>query len=302
MFLNYNSIFEGNFVSISIMKIQLESISPESKSPFRLLHDPKLNHLFYWHFHPEFELVYIEGANATRHVGDHISQFVESDLVLIGSNIPHLNFDHGVTTTYRKEVLHIKPSFKENFISQFPELQSLDRLIELSKYGIAFSGATKKAIGTLMKELHTLPPFEFFMQAMNILKKLGHSKEFELLHTKPYVNRYSKKEQKRIREIYALVDERYQNKITVEEVAQHCNLTKPAFCRYFKKATGNTFIGFLNQYRISQAKRLLLIGKNVSETCYECGFESLSYFNRTFKKVTHENPSDFKRRMLSSKS
>jgi len=284
------------------MKIQLESISPESKSPFRLLHDPKLNHLFYWHFHPEFELVYIEGASATRHVGDHISQFKDNDLVLIGSNIPHLNFDYGVTSSYRKEVLHIKPFFKENFISQFPELQSLDRLIELSKYGIAFSGSTKKEIGAMMKELHQLQPFEFFMQAMNILKTLAASKEFELLHTKSYINRYSKKEQERIREIYTLVDERYQNKITVEDVAQICNLTKPAFCRYFKKATGNTFIGFLNQYRISQAKRLLLMGNNISETCYDCGFESLSYFNRTFKKVTGENPSDFKKRLAKKNS
>lgn len=278
------------------MKIQLETINPASKSPFRLLHDPKLNHLFYWHFHPEFELVFIEGAGATRHVGNHISQFTDSDLVLIGSNIPHLNFDHGVTTTYRKEVLHIKPFFKENFISLMPELQSIERLLELSKYGLAFSGATKKEVGELLKELYLLPPFEFFMQSITILKKLAQSAEFELLHTKPYINRYSKKEQERIRQIYALIDERYQNKITVDEVAALCNLTKPAFCRYFKKATGNTFVGFLNQYRISQAKRLLLMGKNISETCFECGFESLSYFNRTFKKVTDENPSDFKKR------
>ena len=278
------------------MKIQLESINTASKSPFRLLHDPKLNHLFFWHFHPEFELVYIEGASATRHVGNHISQFTHSDLVLIGSNIPHLNFDHGVTTTYLKEVLHIKPFFKDNFISQMPELQSIERLLELSTYGLAFSGTTKKEVGELLKKLHLLPPFEFFMQSITILKKLAQSKEFELLHTKPYVNSYNKKEQQRIRQIYALIDERYQNKITVDEVAELCNLTKPAFCRYFKKATGNTFIGFLNQYRISQAKRLLLMGKNISETCYECGFESLSYFNRTFKKITEENPSEFKKR------
>lgn len=278
------------------MKIQLENIAPISKSPFRLLHDPKLNHLFYWHFHPEFELVYIEGASAKRHVGNHISQFTDSDLVLIGSNIPHLNFDHGVKTSYRKEVLHIKPSFKKEFVGEFPELQSLERLLELSKYGIAFSGVTKQEIGGLLKELHQLPPFEFFMQSLHILKKLSQSKEFELLHTKPYLNHYRAKEQVRIRQIYAMVDENYQRKITVEEVASLCNLTKPAFCRYFKKATGNTFIGFLNQYRISQAKRLLLIGKNVGQTCFECGFESLSYFNRTFKKVTSENPSSFIKR------
>jgi len=277
------------------LKVQLENIAPNSKSPFRLLHDPKLNDLFYWHFHPELELVYIEGAHAKRHVGDHISEFEESDLVLIGSNIPHLNFDHGVTTEYRKEVLHMKPSFKDMILEGLPELKQIEHLLELAKYGIAFYGDTKMEIGNLMKRLHLQEPFDFFMNVMNILKKLSASTEFTLLHKKPYLNRYSNKEQDRIRKIYALIDKRYTTKITLDEVAQLCNLTKPAFCRYFKKATGNTFTSFLNQYRISQAKRLLLMGKNVSETCFECGFESLSYFNRSFKKITGENPSAFKK-------
>ena len=277
------------------MKVQLESISPDSKSPFRLLHDPKLSHLFYWHFHPELELVYIEGADAKRHVGDHISNFTGSDLVLIGSNIPHLHFDHGVTTSYRKEVLHIKPSFKENVLNDYPELKQLDRLLDLSRYGVAFSGQTKEEVGRLMKTLHEQEPFDFFMSVMHILKNLSQSTEFQLLHKTPYVNPFKTKEQKRMRKIYALIDERYQEKITLEEVADVCGLTKPAFCRYFKKTTGSTFVSFLNQYRISQAKRLLLMGKNVGEACFECGFESLSYFNRSFKKITGENPSVFKK-------
>ena len=185
------------------MKIQLETIAPNSKSPFRLLHNPKLNHLFYWHFHPELELVYIEGANAKRHVGDHISEFKDTDLVLIGSNIPHLNFDHGVTSNYIKEVLHIKPSFKDTVLEALPELKQIERLLELSKYGIAFHGETKKEIGAMLKTLHQLEPFEFFMTIVTLLKKLSSSKEFELLHKNPFVNRYNKKEQERIRKIYA---------------------------------------------------------------------------------------------------
>ncbi len=280
------------------MKIQLETISPDAKSPFRLLHNPKLNHLFYWHFHPELELVYIEGASAKRHVGNHISEYNESDLVLIGANIPHLNFDHGVTTTYRKEVLHFKSNFRDKILDSLPELHQIDRLLELAKYGIAFFGTTKKDVGELMKTLHSLEPFDYFMTIMNLLKLLASSKEFELLHKTPFVNKYSSKEQKRIRKIYGFIDEKYQSKILLEEVASLCNLTKPAFCRYFKKATGSTFIAFLNQYRISQAKRLLLKGKNVTEACFECGFESLSYFNRSFKKVTGENPSEFRKTYL----
>ena len=92
------------------MKIQLEQINPDAKSSFRLLHNPRLNDLFYWHFHPEYELVYIEGANGTRHVGDHISLYEYSDLVLIGSNIPHLNFDYGMVANPK---FHGKQSMKE---------------------------------------------------------------------------------------------------------------------------------------------------------------------------------------------
>ena len=282
------------------MKIQLETISPESKSPFRVLHDPKLNDLFFWHFHPEYELVYIEGATATRHVGDHISTYQKSDLVLIGSNMPHLNFDHGVKTNYRMEVLHIKPSFRKSFANEMPELNQICELFDQAQFGIAFNGETKNSIGKRIKELHTLAPFQLFVEVMQLLEELSNSNEYTLLHDKPFVNRFSLKEQKRMRTIYAYIDEHYQGKITVNEIASLCNLSKPAFCRYFKKATGNSFVAFLNQYRISQAKRLLLMGRNITETCFDCGFESLSYFNRIFKKVTLENPSEFKKRHLNN--
>ena len=279
------------------MKIQLETFSPDEKSSFRLLHNPRLNDLFYWHFHPEYELVYIEGANGTRHVGNHISPFIGSDLVLIGSNIPHLNFDYGIDTDYNKEVLHLSTDFKDTFIKQIPELSEIFLLFEKSQYGIAFRGKTKTEVGKRLKTLHQLRPFEQFLQVLHIFEILSVSEEFELLHTEPQINKYSKKQQHRIKSIYAFVDENYQQKITVSQAASLCNMDKAAFCRYFKKATGKTFIGFLNQYRISQAKRSLMLGKNISETCYDCGFESLSYFNRTFKKITLENPSEFRKRV-----
>ncbi len=282
------------------MKIQLETFKTDSKSPFRLLHNPRLNTLFYWHFHPEYELVYIEGASATRHVGDHISTYQDSDLVFIGSNIPHLNFDYGVQTDYHKEVLHIKSFFRNMVIGEIPELSGIMELFEKSVHGIAFFGETKINVGNRLKKLHLLSSFDLFIEIVQILKILSTSQDFELLHDQPFIVKYNEKEQKRLRHIYAFVDKNYHRKINIDEIAAECNLGKEAFCRYFKRATGNTFVGFLNQYKISQAKRLLLAGKNVGETCFECGFESLSYFNRTFKKVTNENPSEFKKKLASN--
>lgn len=278
------------------MRTQLENIQPDANSSFRLLRNPRLSDLFYWHFHPEYELVYIDGADGTRHVGDHISRYQGSDLVLIGSNIPHLNFDYGVQTDYEKVVLQIQPSFKDQVLGTVPELQVIHQLFLESQYGIAFIGQTKDNIGQRLKKFHLLPPFRQFLEAIDIFRELSISREKELLHNSPYVNQYSIKEQQRLRRVYAFIDQHYQRKIEVNEVAALCNLSKAAFCRYFKKAAGNTFINFLNQYRISKAKRLLLAGKNVSETCYESGFESLSYFNRTFKRISGENPMAFKQR------
>ena len=116
----------------------------------------------------------------------------------------------------------------------------------------------------------------------------------EYLHPEEVKNQFNTKDSKRIDTIYAFVEDNYQRKIEVEEVAALSHFSKPAFCRYFKKMTKLTFTQFVNHYRIDKAKKLLLSGKNVTETCFSSGFESLSYFNRTFKKITGTNPISYR--------
>jgi AraC-like DNA-binding protein len=283
------------------MKLRFEEFTPDSDSSFRLIINPRLNDVFYWHFHPEFELVYIEGANGTRHVGEHISRFEGSDLVFIGSYIPHLNFDYGVKTACEKVVVQIRQDFLGNAFGNIPELSAVYRLFEQSKHGIAFGKETKLLLRERLKNLKNLGHFEQFLEILSIFQVLAQSSEMVLLHPKPVENQHNKKEQERVKRIYNFIDTNYQQKIEVEEVANLTNLSKSAFCRYFKKITRLTFIEFLNHYRINQAQKLLLLDKNVTEACFESGFESLSYFNRTFKKVTGENPLSFKKKFLSEK-
>ncbi len=279
------------------MKIQLETISGQNKS-FSMMFNPRLSDLFYWHFHPEYELVYIEGATGTRHIGEHISTYQDSDLVLIGSNIPHLNFDYGLKTDYQKVVVHFKKEFIESHFHNIPELSSITELFEKSKFGMAFNGAKKKQIGEKLFNLEKLDSFQQYCELLEILQMLTAIPNVELLHEQPFSIKVSEREQGRLRNIYAFVDENYHRKIALSEVAANSNMTKEAFCRYFKKASSYTFIEFLNRYRISQAKHLLMSGKSVSDVCYQTGFESLSYFSRTFKKVTGESPKFFRKKYL----
>ena len=278
------------------MKIQFEDIKTDVNSSFRLMNNPRLNDFFFWHFHPEFELVYIEAPNGTRHVGEHISRYEESDLVFIGSNVPHLNFDYGIKTDYEKIVVHIRPDFLGSALANTPELSIVFQLFDKSQLGIAFGKNVQKRVGERLKKLHLLPHFELFLEILNIFHILSQDADLSFLHSKPIQNQYNKKEQERLKRLYQFIDNHYHRKIGIDEVAQLSNLSNAAFCRYFKKMTRLTFTEFLNHYRVNQAKNMLLSDKNITETCYACGFESLSYFNRSFKKITHENPLAFKKR------
>ncbi|MFV5684662.1 AraC family transcriptional regulator [Flavobacterium sp. GB2R13] len=278
------------------MKIVFEDIKRLAGSSFRILVNPKLNDFYYWHFHPEFELTFIVAPKGTRRVGNHVSDFEGSDLVFIGSNIPHLNFDYGIKTEYEKVVLQIKEDFFKNDFSTTPELASIYQLFENSKKVVSFHGDIKNKIGKRLQKIHLLSHFEQFIEVLSLFQILATSSEMTLLHDRPFENLYNNKEQLRLKVVYKFIENNYQRAVSIEEIAKLTHLSKAAFCRYFKKMTRLTFTEFLNQYRIEQAKRLLQSDKNVTETCYECGFESLSYFNRIFKKVVGENPIQFKKR------
>ncbi len=278
------------------MKTLFEEFVPDVGSSFRVMGDSRLSDVFYWHFHPEFELVYIEAERGPRHVGEHLAQYRGSDLVLIGSNIPHLNFDYGVKTPYEQTVLHIQADFLGEALATTPELTRIYDLFERSAYGVGFGESTKQRVGERLKRLSRLAGFELFQEVLAVFHLLAGTSDYTLLHGTPARNQYNQKERERLRKLYRFIDENYQRKIELDEVAGFSHLTKAAFCRYFRKMTKQTFTEFLNQYRINQARRLLLLDQNVTEVCFACGFESLSYFNRTFKKITGENPLAFKKR------
>jgi len=278
------------------MKLNLEQILPDADSSFRFLLTPKLNEVFYWHFHPEIELVYVEAEKGIRHIGDHISTYEGCDLALIGSYIPHLNFDYGVKATVETVVIQFPETYFEAGLARIPELQKVVDLMERAKTGIAFTSETKRIAGIRLKKLQYMDRFHQFMELMSIFQFLAVSEEFEDLEVRPISSQTILKQQERMHRIHQFVEMNFQKPIDTHQIAEEVNLTLSAFCRYFKKATKLTYTDFVNQYRVQYAKKLLIQDKNVTETCFECGFESLSYFNRIFKKFAGVSPSEFKRR------
>ena len=278
-----------------MMKIKKEIVIPNPGQSFRLF-TPRLKNYFFWHYHPEFELVYVEATTGIRHVGQHISSFMASDLVLIGSNIPHLNFDYGLKTEYHQVVVQLKENFLGDSFSETPELKLIQQLFERARFGLSFSGTTKEVVAEKLQHMDKLNHFDQLLCLLEILQILAASREVAELNEQDTSIKLFLNDKIRIGAIYKYIHANYNEKPDVNKVAASVHLSTPAFCRYFKKQTKMTFTDFVNQYKITQAKTLLLQDKNISEVCYEVGFESLSYFNKLFKKLNGENPSAFKRR------
>ena len=278
------------------MKIQLEKVVPGEGQSFRLF-SPSLRDHFYWHYHPEYELVYVEATAGIRHVGLHVSSYIESDLVLIGPNIPHLNFDYGLQTEYHQVVVQLKTDFLGDALLHTPELSGVERLFARAAFGLSFGGAVKARVGAELKAMFSLGHFDQLVALLRVFHQLAEEKGDVVQLNEEYTGVKSMLADKvRMSSVYEYIHRRYDRSPDVNEIAAQVHLSTAAFCRYFKRQTRMTFTDFVNQYRIGQAKTLLLQGRSVTEVTFDVGLESLSYFNKLFRRHEGLNPSDFKRR------
>ncbi len=277
------------------MKIQKENITFEKEKSFKLF-SPSLKNCFFWHYHPEIELVYVEATNGIRHVGKNISGFTDSDLLLIGSNVPHLNFDYGIQTECKQLVLQMRENFLQDIILPVPEFENIKTLLERSYLGLSFSGETKNTVVEKLQIIKDKNTFESLIGLIEILQILADSNEVKELNKEDTRIKWFLNDKIRMGTIYDFIHENYDKKPNVNDIAKIVGLSTPAFCRYFKKQTNMTFTDFVNNYRINQAKIFLLKDYSVTEVCFQVGFESLSYFNKLFKQHTEETPSEFKKK------
>jgi len=99
----------------------------------------------------------------------------------------------------------------------------------------------------------------------------------------------------------AYIAEHHSEELSLAQVARAVNMSVFYFCKMFKKETGLTFVDYLARLRVETVKELLLNPhKRVSEAAYEAGFQSLSQFNRVFRRIAGEAPSAYRERLHGS--
>jgi AraC-like DNA-binding protein len=281
------------------MKLEFEPIQPSAGSSFTLLHHTEADCIgVLWHYHPEYELVYIPRGGGRRHIGQHLARFEGGELVFIGPNLPHLSFSYGRQDSFEQIVLQMRGDFLGDAFLNKPELATVQRLFARSHQGISFGPATRAAVGPLLRQMPDQPAFERLLTLLQLLQQLAEAPDALDLHAALGNSVLQRKEQERLSRVYQYVQQHYTRPIAVQELAELAHLTVPAFCRYFKKMTGLTLTDFLQEYRVSQACLLLLEDIPITEVSFASGFSNLSHFNKTFRKLTGQTPSAYRSQKL----
>lgn len=253
-----------------------------------------------WHYHPEIELVYVNGGSGKRQIGSHVSYYTDGDLILIGSNLPHCGFTDVLTGNKNESVVQMKQDFLGNDFFNIPEMKKIQSLFQIAKGGVAFTGRTKKKIGEKIEIMEYQSDFQRLLSILNILNELGNSKEYQVLNAQGFSLQTEVKDNDRINIVFNYVKTNFKEEITLEEIANIVSMTVPSFCRYFKKITNKTFIQFVNECRLVHASKLLAEKPiSITEVCFESGFNNFSHFNKSFKAFTGQNPSEYRNELKS---
>ncbi|MEN2282172.1 AraC family transcriptional regulator [Algoriphagus sp. SE2] len=260
-----------------------------------------------WHFHPEYQLVVILKGTGTRYIGDHIKPFKEGDMVMTGPNLPHVwrsdnaYFDPSNNLETHLIVVYFPENFLGEGIFEKEEFADIARLMKLSLRGVEVNGKTNREVTEMMKNLIHLTGSTQLIQLLEILNLLSHSKDIRQITNVGYINLNKESEKDRMGEVYEYVMKNYKQKIKLEEVASLANLSVSAFSRFFKSRANKSFSDFISDVRISHACKLLHEEDiNVSEVCYESGFNTLSNFNKQFKDRIGKTPINYRKEYLES--
>lgn len=254
-----------------------------------------------WHSHTEYQLFTVLQGSGTRFVGDNISPFEAGEVVLTGPNLPHLwrsdesyfakneaQATAGIVVYFHEEI------FGETFWDR-KEAQKIRHLLRLSRRGILIRGRFAERIIELKKSMLLAEGFRLVLVLMEILHLLSEAKELEPIASIGYEPTLRPKDTEKLNRVQSYIFEHFKSGLNLKEAANIANMSPSAFSRYFKQRTHKKFSDFVSEVRIGHACKLLLQDQwTIATVAYECGFNTLSNFNKQFKSIAGKSPREYR--------
>ncbi|MEL1240770.1 AraC family transcriptional regulator [Flavobacterium flavipallidum] len=256
------------------------------------------------HFHSEYEIIYIEEGTGTRFLGNNIAQFSAGNILLIGSNLPHFmksdDIYHSENSNLRVKgtIIQFEKDFMYYSINHYPHFIKIKKLLQDSLRGIYFSSVNSPKLKDLLSKLPLENGLNQLMLFLELLKEMSETSNRQIISTSDFINE-TIYDTARIDKIISYLNKNYTRHISLEEIASFAAMNAAAFCRYFKSKTGKSFKNYILDMRMGYACKLLIMEDiSISDISSQCGFESISHFNKTFKKSLGYIPTQYRKTML----
>lgn len=254
-----------------------------------------------WHFHPEYQITLVIKSSGHRLVGDKISPLHAGDLVLLGSNLPHVwQQDETGRCSSGNAVHAIIVRFLETFAGkdflEIPEMAPVRRLLRRAARGLQVTGTTRDLVAEKMRRLPAANGLGRISELLSILDVLTRSQELKPIASPGFLPTLESSDQERMQRVCHYINAHLAETIERGEAARQAHLSEGAFSRFFKLRTGKTLPRYVNELRVGRAcRRLAEEDAKIAGIALECGFANLANFNRRFREITRRSPSDYRR-------
>lgn len=253
------------------------------------------------HFHPELEITYITKGSGCRIVGDYHEPFAVGEVIFVPSGIPHcwIYSPESCLPDGQKDSLFVQFSSDMLLrgIGYFKEMKAAVHRLLTIQQGVRIGGGTAEAVRSLLMGMQAQDASSRLFALMQMVQLIGQSNALYPIGMSSHVCYGITTNMERTQTIFKYIMEHYREKVDLPTIAALVHMSDTAFCRYFKRETGKTFISYINDYRIDVACSLLREHpqRDVSEVAWQCGFTDIPYFNRLFKRLKGVNPKEWRR-------
>lgn len=255
------------------------------------------------HCHSEYELIFITKRHGMEFVGDSVKEYATGDLILIGANVPHLHLCDSVTNKSIKEkslceILQFPASVFPEHMEYIQEYSYINNILNKSSQGVKFTSKTViKDVLRIMRTINRQHGINRLLSLFKILNILGKSKEVYIFSSLKYTFMYNyQTTNEPVSKIYNYINSNFKKDITLTDIANYVQMTPASLCRYFKNKTNKTIFEYLNKVRIEYACKLLAYSNlSIYQIAYDAGFNNLSHFNKQFRIITKQTPTNYRK-------
>jgi AraC-like DNA-binding protein len=252
--------------------------------------------------HDYFEILYLASGEASYQVQDRLFPMQPGDLFLVGSTLMH-HMSQYRTPELRAAVLYFMPDLIRGAGQGSDEMEYLmPFLVQDSGFChvIKASSGLPAQVFELMKRAHSDLPAASQRARLSVKTYLKMILVLLVNHFSEYRGseatfELQQRNLERAEPLFEWIDTHYESHITVEDAAALLHMSRSNFMRFFKQTTGQSFVGYLNCFRIAKAEVLLATTDlSIAEVSHQVGFCDQSYFGLVFRNLLQVTPREYK--------